>query len=342
MTNLKTLATHLGLSQATVSRALNGYSTVKPATRERVLAAAKALDYRPNSSARRLATGRAGAFGVIVTQGDRMLIDPHFTEFLAGLTGALADDEIDIVMTAAPPEKQAATYARFANTGKVDGFIVSAPTKNDPRISILQDMGFPFVVHGQCESSRNYSFYDIDNFGAFEKTATYLLQLGHRRIAVLNGTPDAMFAVQRNAGFAAAFKQHGIAPDPALIIADNMTEEAGYAHMRALLALEVPPTAVMCSSMILALGAQRAILEAGLTIGRDVSLTSHDDGLRSIKTENFSVPLTVTRSPIRKAGLALADMLRKIVRNEAKEAIQQIAPVDLVVRQSTAPIIKES
>jgi len=87
---------------------------------------------------------------------------------------------------------------------------------------------------------------------------------------------------------------------------------------------------------MLALGAQRAILQAGLMIGRDISLTSHDDGLSSIKTENFSVPLTVTRSPIRAAGTALADMLRRVLEGVEKP-IQHIAPVDLILRQSTAP-----
>ncbi len=341
MTNLKTLSDHLGLSQATVSRALNGYKSVKPATRERVQAAARALDYRPNSSAQRLATGRAGAFGVIVTSGDQMLIDPHFTEYLAGLTRALADAEIDIVMTAATPENQAATFKRFANAGKVDGFIVSAPKKNDPRIAALQDMNFPFVVHGQCENSRDYSFYDIDNMGAFDRAADYLLQLGHRRIALLNGTPDAMFAVQRNAGFAAAHARHGLLMFPELLVQDTMTEEVGYARMAALLDRADPPSAVMCSSMLLALGAQRAMHERGLTIGRDISVISHDDGLSSIKTENFSVPLTVTRSPIRDAGTALAKMLRGIVDGTTKAPVKQIAPVDLILRQSTAPLAQK-
>jgi len=241
VTNLKTLADHLGLSQATVSRALNGYKTVKPTTVERVLDAAKRLDYRPNSSAQRLATGKAGAFGVIVTAGDNMLIDPHFTEFLAGLTRALAESEIDIVMTAATPENQAATYRRFASSGKVDGFIVSAPKQNDPRIAVLQEMGFPFVVHGQCENSHNYSFFDIDNHGAFEKSTDYLLQLGHRRIALLNGTPDAMFAVQRNAGYAAAFARHKVEAATELLVQDIMTEEVGYERMNELLALPERP-----------------------------------------------------------------------------------------------------
>lgn len=337
MTNLKNLSDHLGLSQATVSRALNGYSSVKPTTRLRVEEAAKRLNYRPNSSAQHLATGKAGAFGIIVTAGDNMLIDPHFTEFLAGLTRTLAQSEIDILMTAAPAENQSATYQRFANSGKVDGFIVSAPKKTDPRIEVLLDMNFPFVVHGQCETSERYSFYDIDNRGAFEKATDYLLQLGHRRISILNGTPDAMFAIQRNAGYLAAHKTHGVTPPTDLIVQDLMTEETGYGHLRALLDLPDPPTAVLCSSMILALGAQRAIREKGLQIGKDISIISHDDGLSSMKTENFSVPLTVTRSPIRAAGAELASMLCSIVDGSATQPIQHTVPVDLIVRESTAP-----
>jgi len=114
LTDLKTLAKHLGLSQATVSRALNGYDSVKPETRRKVLEAARLLNYRPNSSARRLATGRAGAFGIIVGIGENMLIDPHFTEFLAGLTRTLAESDIDVVLTAATAENQLSTYERFA------------------------------------------------------------------------------------------------------------------------------------------------------------------------------------------------------------------------------------
>lgn len=337
MTNLKSLSEYLGLSQATVSRALNGYTTVKPATRTRVEEAAKLLNYRPNSSAQRLATGRAGAFGVIVTAGDGMLIDPHFSEFLAGLTRTLAESDTDVVLTAASLENQAATYKRFANSGKVDGFIVSAPKKVDARIETLLEMGFPFVVHGQCETSKRYSFYDIDNFGAFEQAAELLLQLGHRRIALLNGPTDAMFTSQRRNGFSAALTAHGVPVVPEYIIEASMTEEVGYTSVARMLAMENPPTAVICSSMIMALGTHRATREVGLTIGKDISIISHDDGLSSMKTENFLVPLTVTRSPIREAGVELAGMLQNIVNGTVTEAIQREVPVDLIVRESTAP-----
>ncbi len=299
--------------------------------------AAKLLNYRPNSSAQRLATGRAGAFGLIVTAGDGMLIDPHFSEFLAGLTRTLAETDTDIVLTAAAPENQASTYKRFANSGKVDGFIVSAPKKVDPRIETLLEMNFPFVVHGQCQTSKRYSYYDIDNQSAFEQATDLLMQLGHRRIAFLNGPADAMFTAQRYDGFMQALGVGNITPPAEYVTEAPMTEEIGYTNTKRLLALEIPPTAIICSSMILVLGAHRAIREANLTIGKDISIISHDDGLSSMKTENFLVPLTVTRSPIREAGTVLAGMLRDIVDGKTTTPTQREVPVDLIVRESTAP-----
>ncbi|MXU65259.1 substrate-binding domain-containing protein [Oceanomicrobium pacificus] len=336
MTNLKTLADHLGLSQATVSRALNGYETVSARTRERVAAAAQELNYRPNTAARRLATGRADAVGIILTANRNMLIDPHFADFLAGMTRRLAEAEIDVVMTSAPQDAQASVFRRYAETGKVDGFVVSAPKQHDPRVEALLDLSFPFVVHGQCASDRPYSFYDIDNYGAFRQATDLLLQLGHRRIAFLNGTPDAMFAIDRLRAYRDALGAAGLPDDPRLLVQVPMTEETGYAEMQAMLASDAPPTGIICSSMILAMGAQRAIRDVGLAIGRDISVISHDDGLSSLKTENFSVPLTVTRAPIRRAGLEIADMLQRLVA-EPDQVLRHLEPVDLIVRGSTAP-----
>ena len=96
---LKDLADRLGLSQTTVSRALNGYPEVSEETRRRVLEAARRFDYRPNASARRLATGRAGAIGAVLQTDRNLLLDPHYVEFLAGLGERLAEDEIDIVLS---------------------------------------------------------------------------------------------------------------------------------------------------------------------------------------------------------------------------------------------------
>lgn len=331
--NLKSLAEHLGLSQATVSRALNNYSTVNQETRAKVLEAAKKLNYRPNSSARRLATGRADAIGIVLPHQDDLLVDPHFADFLAALTKKLATYDNDVVLTATDTPQ---TYQRFAEIGKVDGFVISAPKAHDERIAVLSKLNFPFIVHGRCETDLPYGFFDIDNEGAFYDATKLLLQLGHTRIGLINGAADLMFAKQRLDGYNRAHKEFGIKPALELIHHDHMTEEYGYRHAQALLDLDDRPTAFLCSSTLVTVGAQRRIREMGLEIGKDISIITHDDGLSSLKTENFSVALTVTRAPIRDAGTQIAKMVVDLVRGTPIEQLQKVVPVDLIVRTSTS------
>src|SRR5437868_10933315 len=109
---LKDLAVELGLSPTTVSRALNGYPEVSEATRRRVVDAARHHEYRPNASARRLATGRAGAIGAVLQTNRNLLLDPHYVEFIAGLGERLADDEIDIVLSPTRGDDETRSYRR--------------------------------------------------------------------------------------------------------------------------------------------------------------------------------------------------------------------------------------
>lgn len=338
MANLKDLAEHLGLSQATVSRALNGYSTVNQDTRRKVQEAARQLNYRPNTSARRLATGRAGAYGLVLDQSDDLLNDPHFVDFLAGFTQELAAQDLDVMLTSA---EGLATYRRYASTGKVDGFVISAPKVKDARVAALTEMAFPFVVHGQTEADAPYAFYDIANERAFHDATRLLLNLGHRRIALINGPADTMFARQRLDGFRNAFAEKGLPTDPRLIHHATMSEDEGYALTRQLFAGSEAPTAILCSSTLQTLGLTRRLREEGLEMGRDVSVISHDDGLSSMKTENFSVPLTVTRAPIREAGQEIARMLVALGNGASVDTQQKTAPVELIVRASTSAAPQE-
>ena len=148
---LKDLADRLGLSQTTVSRALNGYPEVNEATRRRVLDAARHFEYRPNPSARRLATGRAGAVGAVLQTDRNLLLDPHYVEFLAGLGEALAQHEIDIVLSPARGD-ESASYRKIAAGTRVDALVLSSPVIEDPRIPMLAKLGMPFILHGRTRS----------------------------------------------------------------------------------------------------------------------------------------------------------------------------------------------
>jgi LacI family transcriptional regulator len=336
--NLKGLAAYLNLSQTTVSRALNGYPEVSEETRNRVREAARLHNYRPNPNAMRLATGRSHAIGHILPTDRTLMMDPHFSEFISGAGEVFGIRGFDLVMSMASPESEASVYRRFKHSSTVEGFVVHGPQIDDWRLSLLTDLGLPFIVHGRFGSTEEgYAWLDIDNRGAFEQATRLLADLGHRRIALINGLEVMTFAAHRRQGYEAALRSRGLTPDPAIMSSDQMTEENGYIRMRSFLESTCRPTAAICSSMLSASGAIRAIQEDGLKVGADISLIAHDDGMPFLKAEGLSPPLTTTRSPIRDAGCRIADLLLGLIENPGSELPRELWKPDLVVRGSTGP-----
>lgn len=335
---LRDLADRLGLSQTTVSRALNGYPEVSEATRRRVLEAAEHYHYRPNPSARRLATGRAGAIGMVLPTDRNLLLDPHFVEFLAGVGERLVDDEMDIVLCPARASDETGTYRRIVAGHRVDALILSGPLVEDERVPLLTELGHPFVMHGRTIADTPYAWLDIDNESAFARATSYLLDLGHTRIALINGSTRFTFAAHRERAFRAAFAARGLTPDPRLIGEGPMTDEVGYRLTETVLAVEPRPTACLVSSMMLVLGCLRVIRAAGLTLGSDMSLIAHDDMFPFLNADRMVPPLSTLRSPIRAAGTRVAEMLMDLLAGQAPETLQELWPVELVIRGSTGPV----
>ncbi len=337
--NLKQLSELLGLSQTTISRAINGYPEVNEETRKRVLKAAEETGYRPNRAAQRLATGRAGSIGLVMPAAPGHASDVHFGEFLSGIgEEALKHDFHFVIMPSHPREEEQAIRWLVAS-GSVDGYYLAYMREKDPRIAMAKSLRVPFLIHGRSHGIKeDYPYLDVDNEGAFRDATDLLLDLGHRRIALLNGPRDLDFAIRRKLGTKAALKARGLSLDPALTHHTVMTDEQGFRQMSALLQEKDPPTAVLCASTVLALGAVRAINLAGLRLGHDISLVAHDDVLPLLKPENFTVPLTTTRSSLRAAGIRIAErLIAQIKRTEPQPAEQELWKADLVIRASTGP-----
>lgn len=332
---LKDLARELGLSQTTVSRALNGYPEVSEATRRRVADAARRLGYRPNPSARRLATGRAGAIGAVL-QTDNLLVDPHYVEFLAGVGECLRAHEIDIVLTPGAAN-EVDSYRRLATGTRVDAVVLSGPSPDDRRIDLLTDLGLPFILHGRTNSTTDHAWLDIDNRGAFGHATRHLLDLGHTRIALINGDGRFTYAVDREAGFRAALAERGVGCDERLVDGGHMTDETGFRLAMRFLALDPPPTALLVSSMMLTLGVLRAVRSAGLSLGRDVSIIAHDDVFPFVNADRMMPPVSTMRSSIRGAGTRIAELLLELLDGRDPADIHEVWPVDLIVRDSTGP-----
>ncbi|WEJ59490.1 substrate-binding domain-containing protein [Devosia sp. FJ2-5-3] len=333
---LKDLAEHLGLSQTTVSRALNGYPEVKEATRLRVAEAADQLGYRPNASALRLATGRAGAIGLVLRGADEL--GPHMSEFLSGLGARMASQDIDIlVTTVASQEEELTAYRRLAASQKVDAMILHSPTLTDERAELLIELGIPFVLHGRTNISTPVAWLDIDNTSALERATGHLLDLGHRRIALLNGLKGRTFAEHRELGYLAALSARGVSFDPALMSNSPFTDEVAFRTAQAMLELRPRPTAFLAGSMMTALGVFRAIRQAGMELGTDVSMIAHDDVFPYLNADNMYPSMSTTRSSIRQAGMRIGDLVLQVLGGKPSDAVHELWPVELVLRESSGP-----
>ncbi len=333
---LRHLAQSLHLSPTTVSRALNGFPEVGEATRQRVETAARALGYLPDRSARRLANGVAGAFGIVFPASDKRLIDPLFAEFIGGVAEFTARAEIEITLQAVPPDDELEAYRRAAAQRSVDGFIVSSPYLDDPRIVELSKLNVPFVVHGRSEVATSYPWLDIANRAGFEHAARLLANYGHRRIALIGGDRSQTFARDRYRGLLDGLRASGLGAEAATVHDCPMTEEMGYRMGSG--AFDQPrnerPTAFLCSSIFIALGVQRAGRERGLYAPGDFSIIAHDDRPPYLRSEFFDPPLTATQSSIRRAGQRVGEMLQARISGTPAEALQEEWPCDLVLRDS--------
>ncbi|MHA6267577.1 substrate-binding domain-containing protein [Aliiroseovarius sp. CAU 1755] len=335
---LKELSQLLGLSPTTISRALNGYPEVSEATRKKVAAAAAEHGYAPNTRARSLATGRAMAIGhVIPISAKHEMVNPVFADFTAGAGEVYSRNGYDMLLSVVSDEDEDQAYRGFRTKRNVDGIMLHAPTLQDPRIPLLTELQIPFVVHGRSSQSvAPYAWIDVNNTHAFQRATDFLLDLGHTRIALVNGLEHMDFAIRRRAGYLAALEARGIAPDPALMFSGEMTEAQGHDITRALLARPEPPSAILVSSMITAIGVRRGIEELGLTMGRDVSLITYDDDLSYFRN-GANIPVyTSTRSSVREAGRQAAQMLIDIIQGHDRPR-EILLEAELTLGLSTGP-----
>ena len=338
--NLKELSAILGLSQTTVSRALNNYPEVSEATRRRVKDAAFAHNYSANTRAKGLATGRSMAIGhVIPISTQHEIVNPVFADFIAGAGEVYSRNDHDMLLSVVADSDEQRAYRALAAKASVDGVIIHGPHKNDPRIRLLKDLGLPFVVHGRAsDEDTDYSWVDINNRRSYLRATEFLFDLGHRRIALINGLETMDFARRRRDGFLAAHKARSITPDPQLMVSEEMTEDFGYRRARAMLAGAAPPTAFLVSSMITAIGVRRAIDASSLTLGRDVSVIIHDDELSYLRN-GADVPIfTATRSSVRQAGRICAQMLLDIIKDNDQTPRHVLLETELTVGESTGPV----
>ncbi len=339
MATLKDLSAHLGLSVTQVSRALNGYSDVSEKTRKRVEEAAKELEYQPNLSARKLARGRSGMVAIVRRYFPEITKDPMFLDVVTGLSLEFAKRDMQLVLHLAPRENDAVDlHRKLYAGGAIDGFVLLEPFVDDERIDYLKAANVPFVVHGRTTDEPDYAFFDINNEAVGYELTKHLLDLGHRRIALLNGFEGRGYNNHRRKGYLKALEEAGVAVQADFICHERMTESYGRQKTLELFALTEKPTALICGHVRVAKGVYEALHELGLKIPEDVSVVAHDDAIADHPADSFEPSMTVSSAAIQHSWVPLGDFMDRAIRGDDPKELQEIENIELVVRQSSAPI----
>ena len=330
---MKDIARDLGVSVVTVSKVLRNHSDIGEETRERVLKRMKELNYRPNLAARTLVTGRSLTMGLVVPD----LVHPFFAEVAKGLSRSLREKGYSLLI--ASSEEDADLELREVGqllARRVDAMVVASARGTEDSLQLIDEQKTPYVLIDRQFTGFPANFVGVDDQAAGDLATSHLIEIGCHRIAHIRG-PEVSTAVGRLEGYRRALARHGMPASEENVIAgrtaDNAGDVSGYEAMSKLLALSPAPDGVFCYNDPVALGAMKAILEAGRRIPEHVAVIGcgnvHYAGLLRVPLSSIDQQSATIGE--RAAGLALSLVESK--RTAKPETI--LLEPKLVVRDST-------
>jgi LacI family transcriptional regulator len=328
---LEDIAKKAGVSRSTVSRVVNDHPYVSPEVRKRVLDVIKNTGYHPNAAARTLASQRSWTIGLILPRTvSSFFSDPYFPRLTQGIAQACNQYNytlgLFLVVTKDDEEK---IFPRVSRRGLLDGIIIQSGQIGDHLIDRLVNSSIPLVIAGRPFQSTDVSYIDVDNVNAAYNAVSHLIRQGRKHIATITGTSNSTVSIDRKEGYLRALIDRGINVDESLIVGGDFTEVSGYEGMQQI--LPARPDAVFAASDTMAMGAIRAIREAGLKIPDDIALVGFDD----LPLASQSDPsLTTVRQPIIQFGFQAVEILIDVIENGLKPARRIIMETDLIIRKS--------
>lgn len=330
------IAKRAGVSRSTVSRVINNDANVNSNTRERVQTVMQKFNYQPNAAARSLAAGRTRILGLVIPMGVGALFsDSYFPLLIQGIYAACNQHDYSTMLWLTEPEHEQRTIRQILHSGLIDGVIVASATIKDPLIEALASSDIPFVLVGRYPGKGQLSYVDVDNRKSARDAVLYLIHLGYTKIATIAGPQNHFAGVDRLDGYKDALRSRGIVIDPKLIVEADFGEDGGYEAMQKL--LPRTPQAIFCASDAIALGALRALREAGKRVPEDIALVGYDDLPLAARTEPA---LTTVSQPIGRAGVIAAEMLMNLVRHPDSPPRHVILPTELAIRKSSGEGLK--
>lgn len=332
---MRDVASRAGVSLATVSHVLNKTRYTAPDTVQRVLGAAKELNYHTNVHARRLAMGRSDLFGLMISE----VANPYFSEIITGFQTAAWQHGFDVLLfnTEYDPAR-ARTVIQKLLESNVRGVAVMTSSIDRTATSELTKAGIGLVFNNSGPAQKLVSSIRIDYLKGISQAIDYIVELGHRKVAIIAGPQSNRTAIILRDALISGLRARRLKPFP--ILETNFRVDGGAAAVREILAQRETPGVVFCGNDLIAMGAMSALEEAGVEVPEDVSVIGFDDiFLASLARP----PLTTIHIPRAKLGILAFEALNKMLNRKLRRGEDYSVDTSLVVRRSTAaPSIRKT
>ncbi|MEE8601762.1 LacI family DNA-binding transcriptional regulator [Euzebya tangerina] len=324
------VAARAGVSVATVSRALRGLPNVADGTRQKVMAAAEALDYVVNPNASRLAAGRNTTIGVVLPH----TVGWYFQHVMTGLQAHLRLRGFDLLVYTVPtPEARDQFLTTLPFRKRVDGLVLVDVPLTDAEQRALAELDIPLVAVG--EGGRHFPLIKVDNCRGAEIATDFLLDLGHERIGLVSGPLDDPMrfrvANDRHEGWAKSLAGRGVDPEPSWVSIGDFRMQHGVSGIIDLLTQSTGLTAVLIMSDEMATGALHVLSQQNIRVPEDLSVIGFDG--QEIATY---LGLTTVHQPMEMLGVQAGEVLLALIRGESPGAFPRVLPVSLAVRETTS------
>ncbi|GCE50168.1 LacI family transcriptional regulator [Thermosporothrix hazakensis] len=336
---IEDIARLAGVSRSTVSRVLNNHPNVRSGVREHVLNIINENGYTPQAAARHLVTQRTRIIGVVFPRSDSfMLANPIFASIGQGIGQVCAQRGYMAMLSLSLRDMDQQMMLNMLRSRHFDGIVLITSAQHDHIPGFLKQAEIPYTRIGYDPSQDDPYYVAIDEVEGAYKAVKHLISLGHRRIAMITGPSWESVSPARHRGYQNALAEAGIPYDPELVREGDWLHTSGYDATLQFLCMKEVPTALFCSSDMMAAGALQALYEQGIKVPQEMAVVGFDD---VPQTRIIIPPLTTIRQPTVEMGRIATEMLIDQLEGKKCEQSHVILPTTLVVRQSCGALLQQ-